>query len=505
MGRRQEALLGLDVLQGLVPGRARRFLDDGQIFLVAEALILVLALVLAVLRTLPGPVFFPVRALAILYTDFFRGLPSILVIYILGFGVPALGIEGVPTARSSGASSRWCSSTPPTCPRSTGPASSRSTPARRRPRARSGLTALQALRYVVAAAGRPAGDPAAAQRLHRPAEGHRARLVHRRRRGVPRSPDRAGRDVQLHALPRRGARLPRRSRSRWPRFTDWLVARDRRRAGRRRRCGERARRSRSASRACTSRSATLEVLRGIDLDVAEHEVVCLIGASGSRQVDAPALHQPARADRRRPDRASTGAGDHGPGVDVDRVRRRIGIVFQAFNLFPHMTVLDNVTLAPRKVLKLAAAPRPRRARRELLDALRPGGQGATSTPTGSRAASSSGSRSCGRSRWSPTCCCSTRSRARWTRSSWRGARRRPRAGRRRHDDGHRHPRDGLRPRHRRPGLLPRRRRDPRAGAARRRSSASRARSEPAFLQRVTEADVWAAEAHNVRPAVAAAT
>jgi polar amino acid transport system ATP-binding protein len=93
----------------------------------------------------------------------------------------------------------------------------------------------------------------------------------------------------------------------------------------------------------------LEVLRGIDLSLAEHEVVCLIGASGSgkstllRCVD---LLEPIDAGRI----FLTGDEITGPKVDVNRVRRRIAIVFQAFNLFPHMSVLANVTLAPRKVL-----------------------------------------------------------------------------------------------------------------------------------------------------------
>jgi polar amino acid transport system permease protein len=67
-----------------------------QIFLIAEVFILVFALVIAVLRGLPGPVFFPIRALAVVYVDLFRGVPTILVIYILGFGVPALALPGVP-------------------------------------------------------------------------------------------------------------------------------------------------------------------------------------------------------------------------------------------------------------------------------------------------------------------------------------------------------------------------------------------------------------------------
>jgi polar amino acid transport system permease protein len=69
-----------------------------EIFLVAEAVILVFALGVAILRGLPGPVFFPLRLLATIYTDLFRGIPTILVIYLLGFGVPALQLSGVPTS-----------------------------------------------------------------------------------------------------------------------------------------------------------------------------------------------------------------------------------------------------------------------------------------------------------------------------------------------------------------------------------------------------------------------
>jgi polar amino acid transport system permease protein len=79
-----------------LPGISRAFLLNVKLFMVAEVLILVLALFLAVLRSLPGPVFFPLRALAVTYTDLFRGVPTILVIYILGFGAPALQLRGVP-------------------------------------------------------------------------------------------------------------------------------------------------------------------------------------------------------------------------------------------------------------------------------------------------------------------------------------------------------------------------------------------------------------------------
>jgi len=93
----------------------------------------------------------------------------------------------------------------------------------------------------------------------------------------------------------------------------------------------------------------LDVLRGIDLTVAEHEVVCLIGASGSGKstlLRCVNLLEPIDAGRIVVAGTEISAG----AVDVDRVRRGIGIVFQAFNLFPHMTVLHNVTLAPRRVL-----------------------------------------------------------------------------------------------------------------------------------------------------------
>jgi polar amino acid transport system ATP-binding protein len=98
----------------------------------------------------------------------------------------------------------------------------------------------------------------------------------------------------------------------------------------------------------------LEVLRGIDLRLAEHEVVCVIGASGSGKstlLRCINLTEPIDSGRV----VVEGEEITAEGVDVDRIRRRIGIVFQAFNLFPHMSVLENVMLAPRKVLGLSHA------------------------------------------------------------------------------------------------------------------------------------------------------
>ena len=104
----------------------------------------------------------------------------------------------------------------------------------------------------------------------------------------------------------------------------------------------------------------VEVLKGIDLEVAEHEVVCIIGASGSGKstlLRCVNLLEPVDRGRIVVDGQELTAR----GVNVNVIRRRIGIVFQAYNLFPHMSVLGNVTLAPRKALKLSRADAEARA------------------------------------------------------------------------------------------------------------------------------------------------
>jgi polar amino acid transport system ATP-binding protein len=108
----------------------------------------------------------------------------------------------------------------------------------------------------------------------------------------------------------------------------------------------------------------VEVLRGVDLTVEDHEVVCLIGASGSGKstlLRCVNLVEPIDAGRI----VVEGQDVTARRVDVNSVRRRIGIVFQAFNLFPHMSVLRNVTLGPRVVLGLSRTDAEGRAR-ELL-------------------------------------------------------------------------------------------------------------------------------------------
>ena len=94
------------------------------------------------------------------------------------------------------------------------------------------------------------------------------------------------------------------------------------------------------------------VLDGVDLEVEEHEVVCLIGASGSgKSTLLRCINglEPMQGGTITVDGRRVVQDD----IKLNRLRRDVGIVFQAFNLFPHMTVLDNVTLAPRKVLHLS--------------------------------------------------------------------------------------------------------------------------------------------------------
>lgn len=92
----QSSFLNGKVFASSFPSIVRSFAVNVQLFLIAEVLIVVLGLVVAVLRSLPGPVLFPVRLLATVYVDVFRALPGVLVIYILGFGIPGLGLPGVP-------------------------------------------------------------------------------------------------------------------------------------------------------------------------------------------------------------------------------------------------------------------------------------------------------------------------------------------------------------------------------------------------------------------------
>jgi polar amino acid transport system ATP-binding protein len=116
-----------------------------------------------------------------------------------------------------------------------------------------------------------------------------------------------------------------------------------------------------AVREVTKRFGELEVLKRVDLEVAEHNVVCLIGASGSgKSTLLRCINLLERVDEGEivVDGQSLTSGK----VDVNALRKKIGIVFQAYNLFPHMTVLQNVTLAPRKARGLSRSEAEARAR-----------------------------------------------------------------------------------------------------------------------------------------------
>jgi polar amino acid transport system ATP-binding protein len=94
-----------------------------------------------------------------------------------------------------------------------------------------------------------------------------------------------------------------------------------------------------------------EVLRGVSLSLDEHQVVCLIGASGSGKSTLLRCIN-ALEDIQQGEIRIDGERVSGRGVDLDALRQDVGIVFQSYNLFPHMSVVENVALAPRKVLRL---------------------------------------------------------------------------------------------------------------------------------------------------------
>ena len=196
---------------------------------------------------------------------------------------------------------------------------------------------------------------------------------------------RRGRDVQLHAVPRGGGAL---RRDHDPARALHRLA-DRARPAAAPGGGRRDERALALERVRKSFGG-LEVLRGIDLARGRARGGLPDRRVRLGQVDAAALREPDRADRRGPDRRSTARRSPARASTPNRVRRRIGIVFQSYNLFPHMTVLRNVTLAPR----VRARPLARRGGGARARAARAGSASPTrrtSTRTGSRAASSSAS------------------------------------------------------------------------------------------------------------------
>ena len=323
-----------------------------RMFLAAEVLILIFALVIAVIRQTDSPVMFPLRIVSTIYVDVFRGVPLILVIFAIGFGVPALNLAFVSTQSAPvyGVAALVLSYSAYVS--EVYRAGLNSVHQSQVAAARSlGLSQPSALRYVILPqAVRNIIPPLlndfislqkdtalvgilGAIEANKAAEifsdtvfnyssyvvaailflilDHPAGPVHR-------PPDRPG----PAPPPGRGGRV-----TAAPADAPLAVQIE----GLRKSFG------------------TNLVLDGIDLSVASHEVICLIGASGSGKstlLRCINLLEPLDAGRI----LLWGQDITRPGINQNRVRRNVGIVFQAFNLFPHMTVLRNITLAPVKAL-----------------------------------------------------------------------------------------------------------------------------------------------------------
>ena len=290
---------------------------------------------LAVVRSLPGPVFFPLRLMVIVYTDFFRGVPTILVVYVLGFGMPGLQLTGIPTEPGVlGRRRRSCSSTAPTSPRCTGPGSSRSIPSQEAAARSLGLSRGQTLRYVIV--------PQAVRRVIPPLLNDFIGLQ---------------KDTALVSVLGSVDALQQANINSAADFnyTPYLVAafffvlhHDPARALHR--LADRARAAPAAGGRARMSAQPQLVVEGVHKSFGKNEVLRGIDLRGGRarggvpdrrvrlgQVDAASLHQPARADRRGPDRRRAATTSPPAASTRTSVRRGIGIVFQAFNLFPHMT------------------------------------------------------------------------------------------------------------------------------------------------------------------------
>ena len=336
---------GLEVLPDIFEG----FVLNLQLAVVAIVCIAVLSLVLALVRTSRAPALAPFRILATVYVDIFRGIPLLLVILLLiGFGVPALQLTEYRPPTST------CSAPRPSCSRYSG--------VRRR-----GASARASCRCTRASAPPPASS---ASRSRRPCA---TSCCRRRSAGSCRRCSTTSssllKDIGLISIlgvvdAIRQAQI---ETSGSFNFTPYVVAAmlflivtipltrftDRVLGSRSRGRTRRARHERAEQHAGPRAARRAQELRRRAR--AARRRPRRAGAHGHRahrrlrlrQVDAAALRQPARARRRRagalrrrwtsPTRATT----------PTTVRQRIGIVFQAFNLFPHMTVLDNITLAMR--------------------------------------------------------------------------------------------------------------------------------------------------------------
>ena len=394
-GRVREVLFNFDLIWRSRTALIRGFWYNVKLFVVSQILVLIWALLVAVVRQLPGRAFAPVRTLAIAYTDVFRGVPAIIVIYLIVLG---FGLAGVPPfdSLSRDAQLFWLSVLALVLVygayvAEVYRAGLESIHWSQVAAARSlGLSQWQTLRYVVI--------PQAVRRIIPPLLNDFVALQKDTALvsivGVTEMLNNAQllKNKYFNLSPVTGAALV------LPRHHDPVHAH--------RRLPDQARPAEAAGavtafielRDIHKRFGANEVLKGVDLTVDEHEVVCLIGPSGcgkSTLLRCVNGLEPIQGGEIRID------GDRvsGRGVDVNALRQDVGIVFQSFNLFPHMTVHRERDARAAQGARAAAGRRRRTCPRSPRSASACG-TSATNTPTGSRAASNSGSRSCARSRCS---------------------------------------------------------------------------------------------------------
>ena len=326
----------------------RAFWINIYIFLIAEVLVLIWGLVVALARLAPGPAGRPIRMIATFYVDVFRGLPAIINIYLIGFGIPLTGLPFLKDLSQESFAILALTLTNGAYVAEVYRAGIESIHWSQTAAARSlGLSHMQTLRYVIIPQGvRQIIPPLlnnfiglqkdtalvnviGTHRCVQPVDHHRQQQL----QSV--AGDDGGGSVHPDHHP---AGAP----------------------------GGPDDRARSAAHA---RRRQLRASYGADRDPRHPQAFRCAhgvqrpgarggGASGGlpdrpfrlRQIDLAALHQ-------RPGDIDGGeiciSGDRmtGPGVDVNALRREVGIVFQSFNLFPHMTVLENVMLAPMRVLR----------------------------------------------------------------------------------------------------------------------------------------------------------
>src|SRR5215469_8408905 len=289
-----------------------------RMFVAAEVLILVLALLVALVRQSSHPALFPIRILATGYVDLFRGVPLILVIFAIGLGVPALSLPVVSNQSNAvyGVTALVLSYSAYVS--EVYRAGLNSVHQGQVAAARSlGLPQRQALRYVIL--------PQAVRNIIPPLLNDFISLQKDTALVGILGTIEANKAADIYS-------------EQVFNFSSFTVA------------GDEAVRIEGLHKSF----GTNEVLKGIDLSVATHEVVCLIGASGSGKstlLRCVNLLEPIDSGRI----SLWGQEITAPGIDPNLVRRHVGIVFQSFNLFPHMTVLSNVTLAPTKVRRVSPA------------------------------------------------------------------------------------------------------------------------------------------------------